>query len=46
MLADIVVLSEDIFTLDPSELASVKVAYTIFDGRVVYPIHQKRLTLP
>ena len=46
MLADIVVLSDDIFSLDPSELASVKVAYTIFDGRVVYPIHQKRLTLP
>lgn len=46
MLADIVVLSEDIFSLEPSELASVKVAYTIFDGRVVYPIKQKRLTLP
>jgi hypothetical protein len=24
----------------------VQVAYTIFDGRVVYPVKQKRLTLP
>jgi predicted amidohydrolase YtcJ len=46
MLADIVVLTEDIFSLDPSELASVKVAYTIFDGRIVYPTKQKRLTAP
>ncbi|HEY0876141.1 MAG TPA: amidohydrolase family protein [Vicinamibacterales bacterium] len=46
MLADIVVLTDDIFSLEPSELASVKVAYTIFDGRVVYPTKQKRLTLP
>lgn len=37
MLADIVVLSEDIFSLDPTKLKSVKVAYTIFDGKVVYP---------
>jgi predicted amidohydrolase YtcJ len=46
MLADIVVLSEDIFSLPPSELSNVRVAYTIFDGRVVYPVQQKRLTLP
>jgi predicted amidohydrolase YtcJ len=46
MLADIVVLSEDIFSLPPSRLSSVKVAYTIFDGRLVYPVRQKRLTLP
>ena len=46
MLADIVVLSEDIFSIPPSRLSSVKVAYTIFDGRVVYPVRQKRLTLP
>ena len=37
MLADIVVLSEDIFSLEPEQLGQVKVAYTIFDGRVVYP---------
>ena len=46
MLADIVVLTEDIFSMETEDLASVKVAYTIFDGRVVYPIKQKRLTLP
>jgi predicted amidohydrolase YtcJ len=46
MLADIVVLSDDIFSLPPSKLSSVKVAYTIFDGRLVYPVRQKRLTLP
>lgn len=46
MLADIVVLSEDIFSLEPSKLSTVKVAYTIFDGKVVYPVQQKRLTLP
>jgi predicted amidohydrolase YtcJ len=46
MLADIVVLSADIFSMAPSKLGSVKVAYTIFDGRVVYPVQQKRLTTP
>ena len=37
MLADIVVLSDDIFALEPAKLKTVKVAYTIFDGKVVYP---------
>jgi predicted amidohydrolase YtcJ len=46
MLADIVVLSDDIFSLEPSELSTVTVAYTIFDGRVVYPTKQRRLTAP
>jgi predicted amidohydrolase YtcJ len=46
MLADIVVLSEDIFSLPPSRLAWVMVPYTIFDGRLVYPVKQKRLSLP
>ena len=46
MLADIVVLSDDIFSLPASRLSTVKVAYTIFDGRVVYPVQQKRLTVP
>jgi predicted amidohydrolase YtcJ len=35
MLADLVVLSRDIFK-DPSQVASAKVAMTIFDGKVVY----------
>jgi predicted amidohydrolase YtcJ len=46
MLADIVVLSDDIFSLEPSELSKVTVVYTIFDGRVVYPTRQRRLTAP
>jgi hypothetical protein len=46
MLADIVVLSDDIFNVDRGELGSVKVVYTIFDGKVVYPVQTRRLTLP
>lgn len=37
MLADIVVLSDDIFAIDRAKLDTVQVAYTIFDGKVVYP---------
>jgi predicted amidohydrolase YtcJ len=36
MLADLVVLSEDIFDAPPNLLAETTVAYTIFDGNVVY----------
>ena len=36
MLADLVVLSEDIFGAPPSRLASTRVAVTIFDGKIVY----------
>ena len=36
MLADLVVLSEDVFALPSEKLASVPVAFTIFDGKVVY----------
>jgi predicted amidohydrolase YtcJ len=36
MLADIVILSKDIFTLSPSRLAETDVAVTIFDGKIVY----------
>ena len=36
MLADIVVLSEDIFEAPASRLASTRVTMTIFDGRIVY----------
>ena len=42
MLADIVVLSADIFSMPPSGLAEVTVAYTIFDGRVVYPAKSEK----
>jgi hypothetical protein len=35
MLADLVVLSTDIFEA-PAALASARVAYTIFDGKIVY----------
>jgi predicted amidohydrolase YtcJ len=36
MLADLVVLSDDIFDAPRSRLASTRVAVTIFDGKVVY----------
>lgn len=36
MLADLVVLSDDIFTLPAERLASATVDVTIFDGKVVY----------
>ncbi len=35
-LADMVVLSEDIFSIDPTAIDKVKVVLTIFDGKVVY----------
>ena len=37
MLADIVVLTENVFSLAPEKRDQVRVAYTIFDGRIVYP---------
>jgi hypothetical protein len=36
MLADLVVLSEDVFEAPASRLASTRIAVTIFDGRIVY----------
>jgi predicted amidohydrolase YtcJ len=36
MLADLVVLSENIFDAPPARLGSTRVAVTIFDGKVVY----------
>jgi predicted amidohydrolase YtcJ len=36
MLADLVVLSDDIFTAPAKSLASTRVSVTIFDGKVVY----------
>lgn len=35
-LADLVVLTSDILTIDPKTIDKVKVAMTVFDGRVVY----------
>src|SRR6266852_3344446 len=35
-LADLVILSRDIFKIDPKEIDKVKVSMTIMDGRVVY----------
>jgi predicted amidohydrolase YtcJ len=35
MLADIAVLSEDLFTIPPEKIENVKVDLTIFDGRVI-----------
>jgi len=35
-LADIIVLSEDIFRIAPVDIQKVKVDLTIFDGRIVY----------
>lgn len=36
MLADIVILTKDIFSLAPGRLAETDVAVTIFDGKIVY----------
>ena len=36
MLADLVVLSDDIFSIDPPQISSTKVILTVFDGRVIY----------
>ena len=35
-LADLVVLTQDIFKIDPAEIEKVRVSMTIMDGRVVY----------
>ena len=35
-LADIVMLSQDVFTIEPREIEKVKVVLTIMDGRIVY----------
>ncbi len=36
MLADFVILSDDIFPIDPVKIAEVKVLTTLADGRVVF----------
>jgi predicted amidohydrolase YtcJ len=37
-LADLVILSDDIFKIEPKEIEKVKVLMTIVDGRVVYEV--------
>jgi predicted amidohydrolase YtcJ len=39
-LADLVILSRDIFKIDPNEIDKVRVVMTIMDGRVVYEVKQ------
>lgn len=36
LLADIVVLSQDVFTIDPAKIHQTKVDTTIFDGQVIF----------
>ena len=45
MLADIVVLSDNIFDTEPALFHTIKVAHTIFDGRIVYSL-ERRTTVP
>lgn len=35
-LADMIVLSDDLFTIDPMKIASTRVVMTIFDGKVIF----------
>ena len=37
-LADLVILSRDLFTIDPKEIETVRVILTIMDGRVVHEV--------
>jgi predicted amidohydrolase YtcJ len=46
MMADLVVLSDDIFLAPAAKLASVSVAVTIFDGKIVYRRVPRGETLP
>ena len=36
MVADVVVLSNDLFTINSMEIAGTQVVMTIFDGKVIY----------
>ena len=44
MLADMVVLSNDIFAVRPAKIADTTVVMTIFDGRIVYRSADRRET--
>jgi hypothetical protein len=35
-LADLVVLSQDIFHIDPVEIEKTRVEITVFDGKIIY----------
>src|SRR5436190_550368 len=37
-LADVIILSDDIFTIDPVKIADARVLTTIMDGKVVYEV--------
>jgi len=39
-LADLVIISDDIFKIDPKEIEKAKVVMTIMDGRIVYGEHK------
>ncbi len=41
MLADIAVLSDNLFTIAPEKIESAKVDITIFDGRVIYDVSRR-----
>ena len=42
-LADLIVLSDDIFTIDPAKIAETKVMITLFDGKVIASPHPSYL---
>jgi predicted amidohydrolase YtcJ len=35
-LADIIILSQDLFTIDPKEIPKTEVLYTILGGKIIY----------
>ncbi|MBA4182860.1 MAG: amidohydrolase [Acidobacteria bacterium] len=35
-LADLIILSDDIFTMNPNEIGKTKVLTTVFDGKIIY----------
>ncbi len=35
-LADLIILSDDIFTMNPNDIGKTKVLTTIFDGKIIY----------
>ncbi len=39
-LADLVILSADVFKIDPKEIENVKVILTLLDGRVIYEVRE------
>src|SRR3954464_6487239 len=45
-LADFVVLTDDIFAIDPVKIADTKVTMTIFDGKMINPAEPPYRTLP